>query len=298
MERGQYPAVGDWVLTKAPEQGSELSIARVLPRKSGFSRKVAGERTEEQVVAANVDTVWLVTALDRDYRASRVERYLTLAWESGAQPVVVLTKIDLIDEPERYSAEVERIALGVPVQGVSAVAGRGVDELERYFANHATVALIGSSGVGKSTLINRLLGVDLQPTQSVRGDGKGRHTTVHRQLLQRPSGGLIIDTPGMRELQLWDTATGVEETFTEIEHWASHCRFTDCSHQSEPGCAVQEAVQRGELPAERLASYQKLQRELAHLERKQDALAQREEKQRIKVMMKSMRNHHPKYKRQ
>lgn len=290
------PAVGDWVVAQAPAENAEAIIQRVLPRKSKFSRKVAGDRTEEQVVAANVDTVWIVSSLDQDFSLRRIERYLTLAWESGANPVIVLTKADLSDDAEGRTREVESISMGTQVHTTSSVTQDGLSDLGAYFCNHATVALLGSSGVGKSTLINALAGASLQQTADVRGDGKGRHTTTHRQLLRMPSGGLIIDTPGMRELQLWESETGLSETFGEIDELAEKCRFSDCRHAGEPGCAVVGAVKEGLLGEDRLESYQKLQRELAHLERKQDARAQSIEKQRIKSIMKRMRQH-PKYRR-
>ncbi len=290
------PAVGDWVVVRSATKASEATIHRVLPRKSKFSRKVAGGRTEEQVVAANVDTVWIVSSLDQDFSLRRIERYLTLAWESGANPVIVLTKSDLSGDADRYACKVESVSLGARVHTTSSLTRDGLSELNTYLSNHATVALLGSSGVGKSTLINALAGSELQETAEVRGDGKGRHTTTHRQLLRLPAGGLIIDTPGMRELQLWETQTGLADTFGDIDEFAADCRFSDCRHAGEPGCAVVDAVERGDLAEDRLESYQKLQRELAHLERKQDARAQLREKGRIKSIMKSLR-HHPKYKR-
>ena len=294
--RAELPAVGDWVVAREPAENAEVTIHRVLPRKSKFSRKVAGDRTEEQVVAANVDTVWIVSSLDQDFSLRRIERYLTLAWESGANPVIVLTKSDVSDDADRRTCEVESISIGTRVHTTSSVTRDGLSELHAYFCNHATVALLGSSGVGKSTLINALAGASLQQTAEVRGDGKGRHTTTHRQLLRLPSGGLIIDTPGMRELQLWESQTGLVDTFGDIDEFAKSCRFSDCRHSGEPGCEVADAIRRGQLAEDRLQSYHKLQREIAHLERKQDARAHLQEKQRIKSIMKSLR-HHPKYRR-
>lgn len=296
VARDELPAVGDWVAVQSSAGEGDVVIHRVLPRKSKFSRKAAGQRTEEQIVAANVDTVWIVSALDRDFNLRRIERYLTLAWESGANPVVVLTKSDLCDDVAGRREEVEAIAIGMPVHTTSSFTLAGLGELQCYFKNHATIALLGSSGVGKSSLINALAGTALQAIAEVRGDGKGRHTTIHRQLLRLPEGGLIIDTPGMRELQLWDSESGLSNTFSDVDELAANCRFTDCRHAGEPGCAVQQAVDEGQMPPERLQSYQKLQRELAHLERKQDVRAQHEAKRRHKMIHKSLREH-PKFKR-
>ncbi len=294
-DQADLPVVGDWVVVRSPVE-DEATIHRVLPRKSSFSRKEAGKRTVEQVVAANVDTVWIVSSLDGDYSLRRIERYLTLAWESRANPVVVLTKSDLCEDAKRLKHQVETRSIGTPVHITSSLTQKGLSELKPYLNHHATVALLGSSGVGKSTLINNLAGCDVQQTQAVRDDGKGRHTTIHRQLIQLPGGGLIIDTPGMRELQLWDGQRGLADTFADIEELAVGCRFSDCQHSGEPGCAVQNAIERGELEQDRLDSFQKLQRELAYLERKQDVLAQQSEKRKYKSIMKSLR-HHPKYKR-
>lgn len=294
--QAELPAVGDWVVLQTAGDDSDAVIHRVLPRKSRFSRKVAGDRTDEQVVAANVDTVWIVSSLDRDFSLRRIERYLTLAWESGASPVIVLTKSDLCDDVGRYALQVESIAVATPVHSTSSITREGLCELNVYFKDHATVALMGSSGVGKSALINALAGESLQLTGGLRDDGRGRHTTTYRQLIRLAGGGLIIDTPGMRELQLWDGGGSLADVFVEIEELAQGCRFSDCRHAGEPGCAVAAAIAEGQLEESRLQSYHKLQRELAHIERKQDARAQHEEKQRIKSIMRSVR-HHPKYNR-
>jgi ribosome biogenesis GTPase len=293
----ELPAVGDWVVVQASAENAEATIHRVLPRKSKFSRKVAGARAEEQIAAANVDTLWIVSSLDQDFSLRRIERYMALAWEGGANPVVVLTKSDLSDDADRLTCEVESIAFGTPVHTTSSVTRDGLSELNAYFSNDATVALVGSSGVGKSTLINALAGTMLQPTASVREDGKGRHTTTQRHLLRLPGGGLIIDTPGMRELQLWDSQSGLVDTFGDIDEIATSCRFSDCRHAGEPGCAVMNAVRQGQLTEDRLQSYQKLQRELDYLERKQDVRAQLNEEQRIKSIMRAARNN-PKFRHQ
>jgi ribosome biogenesis GTPase len=280
------PAVGDWV---AARQGDPLLIHAVLPRRTKFSRKAAGAETEEQVVAANVDVVFLVSALAGDLNARRLERYLALGWESGAEPAVVLTKADLCEDVTAALAEIEGIALGVPVHAVSNLTGEGLDELGPYFAGGRTIAVLGSSGVGKSTLINRLAGRDLQAVAEVRADGRGRHTTTRRELVPLPGGGLVLDTPGMRELALWDASGGVEGVFEDVGVLAARCRFPDCAHETEPGCAVRAALEDGSLDAERLASYRKLEGELRHLELKTDKRARSEERKKWRRFTRSQR---------
>ena len=278
------PQVGDWVAVRV-SVGS-ASIHAVLPRRSRFSRKAAGRGSDEQIVAANADTVLLIAGLDNDYSPRRIERYLVMAWESGAAPVVVLNKCDLCDDVDARVAEVGDVAVGVPIHAISALRGDGLAALDPSFAAGKTVALLGSSGVGKSTLINRLLGEDVLATQPVRNhDSRGRHTTTHRQLMLLPNGGLVIDTPGMRELQLWDADEGLHVAFDEIETLARGCRFADCTHRDEPGCAVRDAVDE-----ERLASFHKLQRELAWLDRRQDQSAALAEKKKWKAIHKAARN--------
>ena len=277
---GDLPAVGDWVaIAPRPEEGG-ATIQAVLPRRTKFSRKVAWAASEEQVVAANVDVVFLLTSLNEDFNLRRMERYLTLAWESGAQPVIVLTKTDLSDTVDLRVLDVEAIAFGVPVHAISSITGDGLDVIRSYLAPGRTIALLGSSGVGKSTLVNTLAGEELLAVKEIREDGEGRHTTTHRQLVLLPEGGLVLDTPGMRELQLWESTDGLSETFSDIEELASRCRFNDCAHRSEPGCAIQAALEDGTLELGRWASYQKLQRELAHLERRLDKRAQSKERKR------------------
>jgi ribosome biogenesis GTPase len=290
------PAVGDWVALRLPERPSEPGLIRaILPRKSKFSRKAAGARTDEQVVAANVDTVFLVTGLDGDFSPRRIERYLAAGWESGAEPVIVLNKADLAEDLDEQVREVESVAVGVPVHVVSAKVGMGIDALRPYLRPGRTVSLLGSSGAGKSTIINRLLGSEVQRTGAVRtSDQRGKHTTTHRELFVLPSGGLLLDTPGMRELQLWEADEGITATFADIEELAEGCRFRDCSHHSEPGCAVREAVESGELDPERLESYRKLQRELHQVRLRQDVAARLKEKQRLKAIHKAQARFKPK----
>ena len=277
---GDLPAVGDWVaIAPRPEEGG-ATIQAVLPRRTKFSRKAAWAAAEEQVVAANVDVVFLLTSLNEDFNLRRMERYLTLAWESGAQPVVVLTKTDLSDTVDLRVLEVEAIAFGVPVHAISSITGDGLELIRSYLVPGRTIALLGSSGVGKSTLVNTLAGEELLAVKEIREDGEGRHTTTHRQLVLLPEGGLVLDTPGMRELQLWESSDGLGETFSDIEELTARCRFNNCAHKSEPGCAIQAALEDGTLEPGRWTSYEKLQRELAHLERRLDKRAQSEERKR------------------
>lgn len=250
----------------------------MLPRTSVFVRQASGREHEEQIVAANVDVVFLVSAMDNDFNVRRIERYLTLAWESGAMPTIVLSKADRSSDAARIIAETERVAPGVPVLLTSAKSGEGVEALRARLAGHKTGALLGSSGVGKSTLINALVGHERQATAEVRPmDGKGRHTTTWRELVRLPGGGLLIDTPGMREVQIVDADEGRQTAFSEIEALAAECAFRDCTHGPEPGCAVKKAVAEGRLQADRLASYHKLEAEAAHraLKGDQRALAAR-----------------------
>jgi ribosome biogenesis GTPase / thiamine phosphate phosphatase len=272
---GTLPAVGsavagDWVAFQTVPGEARGIVRAVLPRRTRFARKEPW-LTEEQVVAANVDTVFLVTDCGRDFKPRRLERYLTATWDSGADPVIVLTKSDLADEVWETVAQAEAVAFGVRVHAVSSVTGEGLDELDEHLVPGRTVALLGSSGVGKSTLANRLLGEELLATAEIRSDGRGRHTTTHRELVRLPGGALLLDTPGMRELQLWADESALEETFADVAALAEQCRFTDCAHTSEPGCAVRAALADGSLPEVRWESYRKLQRELRALAVKQDA---------------------------
>ncbi|UCH43194.1 MAG: ribosome small subunit-dependent GTPase A, partial [Dehalococcoidales bacterium] len=278
-----YPVIGDWVVITPDISQKKGVIHAVLPRKSRFSRKMAGPRTEEQVVAANVDTVFIVSGLDggRNLNLRRTERYLALAWSSGAIPVIVLNKVDLCPDVEGCVRDVEPVATGVAVHPISATERIGLDALWQYLARGKTAAFLGSSGVGKSALINVLLGTDRQKVGSIRqSDGKGRHTTSRRELILLPGGGVVIDTPGMREIQMWTEEDSPYGAFGDIGTLAGECRFKDCRHLTEPGCAVKTAIERGELEAARLKSYRKLQRELRHLAARQNNRVRLEEKAR------------------
>lgn len=288
----ELPAVGDWVALEArPDRGRAL-VHAVLPRRTAFVRRAAGDHTVRQVLAANVDTVFLVMGLDRDYNPRRIERALVLAWESGADPVVLLNKADLCEDVEARRVEIETVAPEVPVRVTAAKAGLGLEKLAPWLQRGKTVALLGSSGVGKSTLVNRLLGEERQKTRAVRAtDQRGRHTTTHRELVVLPGGGLLVDTPGLRELQLWASEEGLASAFGDVEALAPRCRFRDCAHESEPGCAVLAAVEKGMLPEARLASYRKLRAELRSLEVRDDPELLRAERARWRSIHKSMKIH-------
>ncbi|MGZ4388371.1 MAG: ribosome small subunit-dependent GTPase A [Gaiellaceae bacterium] len=283
------PAVGDWVAFRQPAQSDRAVVQAVLPRRTKFSRKTAWHETKEQVLAANVDVVFLTQALPDDLNLRRLERYLATGWESGAQPVVLLTKADLAGDVEAAVAEVEAITFGVPVHAVSARAGEGLDVIRSYLEGNRTAVLLGSSGVGKSTIVNALLGDGEIETQELRSDGRGRHTTTRRELHLLPGGGIVLDTPGIRELQLWDAEQGLGEAFEDVEALAADCRFGDCAHDREPGCAVRAALESGALSVERWESYCKLQRELEALEARQNALLRSERRRQIKIRNKAMR---------
>jgi ribosome biogenesis GTPase len=283
--RADLPVVGDWVVVEPRPEEGKATIQSVLPRRSKFVRKAAGSRTEEQIVGANIDTVFLVTSLNQDFNLRRIERYLIVAWEGGARPVIVLSKADLCDETEERIAEIQTVAGNVPIHAISAVRKDGLVELMPYFQRGDTVALLGSSGVGKSTLINHLIGRDVQKVKEIREyDGRGQHTTTHRELILLPQGGLVLDTPGMRELQLWDGEESLHLAFDDIEDLAGSCYFSDCQHGDEPRCAVREALAEGRIEAARYQSYEKLQKELKHVARKQDINAQLTEKKKWKKL--------------
>ncbi len=274
-----YPAVGDYVrVDRLNDRAGHGMIEAVLPRKSQFSRKVAGNRLDEQVVAANIDRVYVCMALNADFNLRRLERYLTQAWSSGGDPAILLTKRDLCENVEERLAQVEGIAFGVPIYVVSALTGQGMEEWKVSLNPGETGVLLGSSGVGKSTLMNTLMGETHLVTQGLRNDDKGRHTTTYRELVTLDNGAFLIDTPGMRELQLLDDEEASGTVFAEIEGLAAQCRFRDCSHTGEPGCAVQAALDAGDLDFKRWESYQKILREQRFMEKKRKERERREEK--------------------
>ena len=286
----ELPAVGDWVAVVARPEGQGAIIHAVLPRRTVFSRKKPWTETVEQILAANVDVAFIVTTLTDELSARRLERYLTTAWESGAEPVIVLNKADLCPDPQPLVAEVEAVSIGVPLVLTSAETGEGVEDLRAWLSGTRTGALLGSSGVGKSSLVNRLLGEERQVTHEIRSDGvRGRHTTRHRELIPLPGGGLLLDTPGLRELQLWEAEDGLESTFDDVASLAAKCRFTDCAHETEPGCAIREALASGALAAERLQSYRKLQSELGRLERQLDKRLLADERKKRRTFARSRR---------
>ncbi len=272
------PAVGDFVWADCSRAGGPAVIHGILPRKSVFLRRSAGTAHTSQVVAANIDTVFLCMSLNHDFNLRRLERYLAVAWDSGAVPVIVLTKSDLCPDPAPQLRAVEECAMGVDILLTSALAEDGYQKLLPYLCPGKTVALLGSSGVGKSTLINRLLGQERLPTNGLRNDDRGRHTTTRRELFLLPRGGLVIDTPGMRELGLWDAGEGLDRSFADIEDLAAQCRFRDCSHTKEPGCAVQAALEHGTLSQDRWLSYRKLAAENQYAEDTGEYLSQKNEK--------------------
>lgn len=261
----ELPAVGDWVACRASQGAGEALVSQVLPRKSAFIRKEPGHNVAAQVLCTNLDTVLVVMGLDQDFNLRRLERFLALAWESKATPVVALNKLDVCDAPGPLLEQARQVAQGAEVHTVSALTGEGLAPLASIFGPGLTVALLGSSGVGKSTLVNHVVGAEVMVTASTRDDGRGRHTTTRRELLLLPQGGSVIDTPGLREVQLWEAEGGLAKTFDDIEALGQQCRFTDCKHEAEPGCAVKAALESGALSAARYESYRQLGKELAWL---------------------------------
>jgi ribosome biogenesis GTPase len=291
--REDFPAVGDWVLFQRIENENKAIIQVILQRKSKFSRKVAGNETQEQVIASNVDFAFIVCALNYDFNPRRIERYLSLVWQSGATPVIILSKADLCQDVEEKIAEVEKIAFAVDIHVINNISKEGIIALNKYFYNNQTVVLLGSSGVGKSTMINNLAKADIMKVNELRNNiDKGRHTTTHKQMIILPDGGMIIDTPGIRELQLWDAQEGISHTFNDIEELSQYCKFNNCLHNNEPGCAVQKAIKEGLLESKRLENYLKVIKEQEYLTSRQTQSAAKIEKDKWKAIHKQIKNHY------
>jgi ribosome biogenesis GTPase len=287
--KGQFPSVGDWVAISRHDNNKAI-IHALLPRKGAFVRKEAGARTNDQVIASNIDTVFVVCGLDGDFNPRRIERYLTLIYDSGAMPVILLNKRDLCDDFETKVGEVESLAIGLSVYAISAIEGFGLDNLKSHLVKGNTTAFIGSSGAGKSSIINRLLGDERLRVNSVReDDSRGKHTTTHRELIVLQDGGIVIDTPGMREIQVWGEQQGLKQVFDDIEGLAAECRFRDCNHQKEPGCAVREAIDSGLLDTGRFQSYLKLKKEHEYLAARQVMKASSIERLRWKQISQSIK---------
>lgn len=290
QSRADFPSVGDWVAVKIRPGEHRASIHAILPRKSSFSRKVAGLETDEQILSANIDTVFLVSGLDGDFNLRRIERYLTLAWESGVNPVLILNKADICPNIEERLSQVESVAFGLPVHTISAKEKQGLEVLSEYLGRGQTATFLGSSGVGKSTLINSLLGSELLKVREIReDDSRGRHTTTSRQLIILPEGGIVIDTPGMRSVMLWADEEGLKKAFDDIEELASRCRFGDCKHDTEPGCEIKQALEDGTLDPKRYHSYLKQQKELQSLALRRN---QKEYRRATREWDKKVRHYH------
>jgi len=286
-----FPAVGDWVVMIHDQHHNSGIIRMIMPRKTKFSRNAAGAVSQEQVIAANIDYAFIVAGFNADLNPSRIERYLVTVWNSGAVPVILLNKADLCPDVSEKVAEIERIAPGVAIHAISAINQEGLQQLDRYLNSGKTAVFIGSSGVGKSTIINRLLGRDIIKVKEISNyKDKGHHTTTSREMYLLENGGIVIDTPGMRELQLWEGEKGLSGTFQDIEEIASQCRFSDCRHQNEPECAVRVALENGTIERVRYKNYQKLQRELKYQESRTNIKLRMEESKRWKNIAKATRN--------
>ena len=282
-ETGRTPCAGDWIVVKPYADGSGASCEGVLPRRSLLERHAAGRESKSQPLAANIDAVLIVMGLDANFNPSRMERFVAVAWASGAQPVAILNKADVVDAPDDYVRRIEGVSPGVPVHAVSAVDGTGLEQLSTYVGTGATAVLLGSSGVGKSTILNRLAGAELRATREVRStDGRGRHTTSLRELFVVPAGGCLIDSPGVREVGLWGDESMLDDTFADVAELAAQCKFSDCAHESEPGCAVKAALQSGALAYERYESYLELKRELEFVAARTDQRLRHERRKRNK----------------
>ncbi len=288
--QSDFPAIGDWVAMREIPDENKAIIEHVLLRKNYFSRKVAGVKTDEQIIASNIDYLFIITSLNLDLNIRRIERYITLAIERDVKPVIILSKSDQCENVDAKISEVRSALSGVHVHAVSALFNTGIEEISEYFEVGKTVAVVGSSGVGKSTLINKLLGEDSLVVKEIGAHkDKGKHTTTHRELLSLPGGGMIIDTPGMREIQLWEGSEGINETFSDVEQYLGKCKFGDCRHESEPGCAIRKAIDEGELDNNRFRSYMKLQRELTWMENRKDKKAAHEQKKKWKKISAQVR---------
>jgi ribosome biogenesis GTPase len=289
-ERTDLPVIGDWVAITPRVSEGRATIEAIVPRKSILSRKEAGKGLNKQVIAANLDYIFVVTSLNQDFNERRIERYLSIVWDSGSQPVLLLNKADLCSTSDTFRDLAQNVAHAVPVLTLTAIKGEGIAQLTRYLEGNRTAAFIGSSGVGKSTIINALLGSPVLRVHDIReSDDRGRHTTTSRQMILLPNEGIVIDTPGMRELGLWDSTTGLSRTFPELEELSSRCRFRDCNHKGEPGCAIAEAIEEGMITADRLESYHKLQAELQFIERKTSYQARRSAKMLAKRTARAMK---------
>ncbi len=289
--RESYPAVGDWVVLDRNDSSSgDAIINKILPRKSKLSRKIAGNTTEEQIIAVNIDTIFICMSLNRDFNLRRLERYISISWDSGATPVVILTKADLCEDLDDKLSEVYTTAIGIEVLVVSSLKDSGIDKVKSIITNGSTIAFLGSSGVGKSTLINKLLEEDKQLVSNISEfNDKGRHTTTHRELIPLPFNGAVIDTPGMRELQLLDNSDGIDDSFSDIQELSNKCKFSNCNHNTEPGCAVKEAIENGTLSLDRFNSYKKLKKEALFMESKINKSLKSEKKKEFIKINKSQR---------
>ena len=287
--RTDFPVVGDWVLITPRRSEGRATIETILPRKTVLARKTAGKAFRQQVIAANVETIFIVTSLNQDLNPRRIERYLAIAWESGSLPVVLLNKADLCPDAISFQESIERVAPAVPVHVLSGLTGKGTEQILLYLKIGKTAAFIGSSGVGKSTIINSLAGHEIQSVQDIRqSDDRGRHTTSSRQMMLLPNGGIVIDTPGMREIGMWESISGLSKTFPDLEELAFECRFRDCHHRGEPGCAVAKAIEKGLIDAERLDHYRKLEAELQFQDSKTNVQMRQAKKAYSKRMSKAI----------